>query len=193
MRTTYPDPDGWPGPRVPQHAAATFGHSSPYRLQASRALRLFVTTGTWAAGLCLIIGLLVLIASAAPGRLARANTASAHQHDSRQLPPGVPANLAAADGTGSVVAAFSGHGDATTRQFLLSSAGRWQIQWSYRCPASLPVGLLVVEDAGPGAAGASINESGAAGHGETWLNPDGRSHRLVVISTCSWTMKVTQT
>jgi hypothetical protein len=79
-----------------------------------------------------------------------------------------------------------------TRQFALSTKANWQIQWSYHCPAILPTGLLVVEDAVPGAAGTVVSASGTAGHGDTWLDPDGRSHRLVVISTCSWTMKVIQ-
>jgi hypothetical protein len=79
-----------------------------------------------------------------------------------------------------------------THRFAVSTKADWQIVWSYRCPARLPTGLLVVEDAVPGAVGAAISTSGTAGHGDTWLDPDGRSHRLVVISTCSWTMRVIQ-
>jgi hypothetical protein len=90
------------------------------------------------------------------------------------------------------IASFAGYGDMVTHRFALSTNADWQIAWSYRCSASAPAGLLVVEDATPGAVGAAISASGTAGHGDTWLDPDGRSHRLVVISTCSWTMKVTQ-
>jgi hypothetical protein len=90
------------------------------------------------------------------------------------------------------IASFAGHGDMVTRQFTLSTKAKWQILWSYHCPATLPTGLLVVEDAVPGAVGTVVIASGTAGHGDTLLDPDGRSHRLVVMSTCSWTMKVIQ-
>ena len=72
MRTTYHDSDGWPRPlRAPQHAAAPFGPSAPTRLQVQRALRLVATAGLWAAGLCLVIGAIVLVvAQARPDRLA---------------------------------------------------------------------------------------------------------------------------
>jgi hypothetical protein len=90
------------------------------------------------------------------------------------------------------IASFAGYGDVVTHRFAVSTNADWQIVWSYRCPASVPAGLLVVEDAAPGAVGAAISASGTAGRGDTWLDPDGRSHQLVVISTCSWTMKVIQ-
>jgi hypothetical protein len=201
MPTTFSDPDGWPRPRAPQHAAARLSLPWLPRLQASRVLRLFATAGIWAAGLCLVIGLLVLVASAAPGPAASLSAASSAQHDRDHgaTRPGrtgggsadSPGHRAPAAGSG-VLAVFAGRGDATTRQFLVSTAASWQIQWSYQCPASMSAGLMVVEDADPAADGASISESGAAGRGDTWLNPEGGTHHLVVISTCSWTMKVMQ-
>jgi hypothetical protein len=207
-----------------------------------------VVAGVWAAGLCLVIGLLVLVVSptnpAPVGHLAAASSqttadrakdraAAGHDGDRKAgrigadsagrgatsildgARPGGRAGSGHRSGTGGrghrssgkassgrrsrsrshpslQVASFTGYGDLTTRQFNLSGTADWQIAWSYSCPASLPVGLLIVEDAAPGAIGAAINESGAAGQGDTWFNPDGRSHRLVVISTCSWTMKVIQ-
>jgi hypothetical protein len=90
------------------------------------------------------------------------------------------------------LAAFTGYGDETTRKFRINQAARWQIQWAYTCPPSMRSGLLVVEDAAPNAVGASISEAGTAGRGATWLRSSARTHRLVVISTCSWTMKVWQ-
>jgi hypothetical protein len=229
MPTTYRDPDGWPRPqRLPQHAAAPFARSSPYRLQASRALRLLGLAGTWAAGLCLVIGAIALVASAAsPGKTAKVNDTSAlgpvrtvtlppghrappaGQQASRTGRPSRPghkgdrkgragrtghtvARVVRTDLQARVIAAFAGSGSQTTRQFRVDDRARWQIQWAYNCPATIATGLLVVEDAYPGAVSASISQSGAAGRGDTWLNPDGRTQRLVVISTCSWTMKVMQ-
>jgi hypothetical protein len=91
-----------------------------------------------------------------------------------------------------LIATFAGRGDKTTPQFSLSGRTTWQIEWSYSCPPGLPLGLLVVEDATTGSASASISQAGTAGNGNTLLSPDGRTHRLVVISSCSWTMKVKQ-
>jgi hypothetical protein len=232
MPTTYRDPDGWPRPqRLPQHAAAPFARSSPYRLQASKALRLAMLAGTWAAGLCLVIGSIALVASAAsPSKIAKVNAASASRPDregqqssghrsSGQRSSGQRSSVNGSSGNGSsghraaparrragppaarvvradlparLIAAFAGHGSQTTRQFRVDDQARWQIQWAYNCPSTTSQGLLVVEDAYLGAVNTSISQTGAAGRGDTWLNPDGQTQRLVVISTCSWTMKVMQ-
>jgi hypothetical protein len=87
---------------------------------------------------------------------------------------------------------IAGHGDRTTGQFRVETTSRWQILWSYSCPQSVKSGLLVVENARAGAIGASITENGLAGHGITWLGPGRQTHRLIVISTCSWKMRVMQ-
>jgi hypothetical protein len=208
MPMSYHDPDGWSVPprRAPQHAAAPFSVSSRLRQQAHRALRLFVTAGTWAAGLCLVIGLLVLVASAArPGRIGHLTAASsAHAAAWRRAQAnGARAARSSADRTAAgektaasgqarqLIAEFAGHGDQTTGRFTLDESARWQLQWSYSCPAKLAYGLLIVEDTGASAV-PSIDQSGLAGHGDTWLHSDGANHHLVVISTCSWTMKVEQ-
>jgi hypothetical protein len=193
MWTTYHDHDAEARPfRVAQHAAPTFGLSSPARAGAHRALRLFVTVGTWAAGLCLVIGSIVLVSSTSPRTLARiaqaGSRSSGHTgerlagHRSR-LPSPLPAGE---------IAAFAGRGDETTSQFALKSRAPWQIWWSYSCPAGVPVGQLIVEDAAPGAVGASIDQAGDAGHGETSLTAGPGTHHLVVISNCSWQLKVMQ-
>jgi hypothetical protein len=238
MRTTPLDPDGWPiGPHTPQHAAAQFRLGSPATAHAHRALRLFVSAGVWGAGLCLVIGLLVLVISAAsPGPVGRLSAASAdtathgtqardrgHDRKSGRLVastsgkhqahppasggrgarPGIardPRGGHDAHATGEpgrpaprrVVVSFAGHGGTTTREFSLRTGARWQIYWSYSCPPSLPAGLLVMQDALPGGIGAAISEAGTSGQGDTWLSPDGQNHRLIVISTCSWTLKVMQ-
>jgi hypothetical protein len=189
MRTTPHDPAEWPTPpRTAPHADARMYATSPLRLQAHRALRLFVTAGTWAAGLCLVIGALVLVASAAghAGRgatEAAARTASGHvdHQPGRQHGP---------RGGSHASAAFAGRGNETTRQFR-TAAARWQIQWAYRCPAGATNGMLVVAAAGSTTAGAGVDVTGASGHGSAWLGAGaGSSHRLIVISTCRWRVTV---
>jgi hypothetical protein len=188
MRSSFPDPDGWPRPlRAPQHAAAPLALSVHTRQQAHRALRLFVAGGTWAAGLCLVIGVIVLVVStASPSRLdPTAATSSARGKTVRGDGPAARSLR--------VIGAFAGYGDRSTRSFRIDDTRPWLLRWSYTCPARLHAGLLVVEVANPGAVGATVSRSGAGGGGVTSINPDGPSHHLVVISTCSWTLKVTQT
>ena len=193
MWTTYHDHDAEARPfRVAQHAAPTFGLSSPARAGAHRALRLFVTVGTWAAGLCLVIGSIVLVSSTSSSPLARmARAGSRSSVDTGERLAGhrsrLPSPLPAPE-----IAAFAGRGDETTSQFALKSRAAWQIWWSYSCPAGVPVGQLIVEDAAPGAVGASIDQTGDAGHGETSLVAGAGTHHLVVISNCSWQLKVMQ-
>lgn len=187
MRTSFPDSDGWPRPlRAPQHAAAPFALSTHTRQQVHRALRLFVAVGTWAAGLCLVIGVIVLVVStASPGKLDP--TAVTSRASTKAVRADAPAARSVR-----VIGAFAGYGDRTSRSFRIDDARPWQLQWSYTCPVKLHVGLLVVKVANPGAVGATISQSGAGGRGATSISPDGPIHHLVVISSCSWTMKVTQ-
>jgi hypothetical protein len=211
---------GFAGPFSP---AAARGLATPRELRARRALRLFGVVGVCAAGLLLVAGLLVLVASfGGPHRpLAAGSSLASDGHTTlgrngdrksgrpAQQPSAtvrsagyrnrggepVRAGAGGRDRTGlpaRPIASFAGYGDMVTHRFAVSTNADWQIAWSYSCSASLSAGLLVVEDAASGAVRAAISASGTAGHGDTWLDPDGSSHRLVVISTCSWTMKVLQ-
>jgi hypothetical protein len=197
--------------------------ATPAEIRVRRALRLFTAVGVGAAGLLLVTGFLVLVVSggsptrtaplAAESSLARGGHKATLGREGDLKPGGPPHSVAysrpsghrAGAGAGRSssglnrparpIASFAGRGDMITPHFAVNADADWQIAWSYRCPASVEVGLLVVEDAASGEVGApsaAISASGTSGHGDTWLDPDGASHRLVVISTCSWTMKVTQ-
>jgi hypothetical protein len=190
---TYHDSGGWRlSRRAPQHAAA-LRLASPLRSHVQRALRLFVTAGMWAAGLCLVIGLIVLVATAAAPGSGQSTLAAARQAPAVGRADTLTARPAS---TGHVTAervlgAFSGRGNVTTRQFSVKPHKRWELRWSYLCPAQ--AGQLIVEDAdGSSAGGASIDQSGISGTGATWLTSARTKHQLVVISTCSWTMKAVQ-
>jgi hypothetical protein len=215
----YHDPAGWQRPcRAAQHAAP-FRLSSSVRRQAHAALRLFVTAGTGAAGLCLIIGLVVLLThAAAPGararqlaaagrptapatRSQRAQVHRAGDADSRAASQALSPSLAATGKNGRapdrVIAEFAGRGNQVTRQFSVKTGARLELRWSYICPAGLPLDQLIVEDAGGtprghASLGESIDATATGGSGATWVVPSGDSHYLVVISTCSWHMKVVQ-
>jgi hypothetical protein len=222
FRVAPPGSAGPLGAAGPFSPAAAYGPATPTELRARRALRLFTAVGVCAAGLLLVVGFLVLAVSvggpkqreplvagsalASDGRHAKSGRDGDHRSGQPSVPlrsvgyrsrPGHPVHAGSGrrdrpSGPSQPIASFAGYGDMVTHRFAVSANADWQIAWSYRCPASVPAGLLVVEDAAPGAVGAAISASGTAGHGDTWLDPDGRSHRLVVISTCSWTMKVIQ-
>jgi hypothetical protein len=166
-------------PGAPRHAARIMIASPSLSQRARRALRLFATVGAWAAGLCLVIASIVLVAAA--GTPHRASISSA-------------ANTLRAPGAGrassGALAQFRGLGDASTRSFRIATARRWELLWTYTCRAG---GVFVVTAYGRGAlARPSVDQSGLGGSGVTWLNPDGRTHSLVVSTTCSWSIKVVQ-
>jgi hypothetical protein len=209
---------------APFRPDAAYGAVTPAEIRGRRALRLFTAVGVGAAGLLLVTGFLVLVVSggsptrtaplAADSSLAPSGQTATPGRDGDRKPGGraqPPRSVAYSRPSGHqvrggpggpgpsrsarTVVSFDGNGDMITRRFAVRANADWQIAWSYRCPASVQVGLLVVEDAASGEVGApsaAISASGTSGHGDTWLDPDGVSHRLVVISTCSWTMKVMQ-
>lgn len=195
----YPDPGAWRlQSRDPRHAAS-LALPSPLRRHAHQALRLFVTAGIWAAGLCLVIGSIMFVATIAAPDHAEDLSAVTHsgpaQANAVRLPGHAGLSAAGPARTGFLtpeIAQFSGHGDRFTPRFWVSAGVPWKLLWAYRC-ATGPHGQFIVADAGGATAlGASISESGTAGHGITRFGPDGRSHYLVVLSGCSWTMKVVQ-
>jgi len=172
---SYRDPDGWLLPRRAPRHAAPLGFSVALQRHAHRALRLFPVAGMWGAGLCLVIGGIVLAVSAAsPGHAAPTQlAATAHrasaaalfpdqhgstatagsQPESGQIPTaggGTSAAGGAPTGAASayrLVVSFAGRGNLTTPHFKVSAGRTWELQWSYSCRAGQPEGRLVVADA----------------------------------------------
>jgi hypothetical protein len=197
---TYQAPRGWrTQPRGAQHAAP-FGSNTPLVVHAHRALRLFVTAGAWAAGLCLVIALVALVAetagpasathvTAAAGSAqlsARAAKARAGQHGRH----GGSAGQAGGSHRAPVLGAFSGRGNRTTGPFAVPAPGRWNLRWSYQCPPRTPRGQLIIREGGSGD-GLSVDATGPAGHGSTSSYSATARHYLVVITGCSWNVRVT--
>jgi hypothetical protein len=187
---TYQTPDGWQlPPRCPQHAAP-FGSSGPLHLHAHRALRLFVTAGAWAAGLCLIIGSIALVAGTAgpadtnvrAAAAARSGQLPGHGHQRRRRP--------AADRAGHLLRTFTGTGGRTTSQFSVAAHSRWELQWLYRCPSRTPGGHLIIREGNAAGNGVSLDEAGTSGHGSTWTYSSASDHFFVVTTNCTWTARV---
>jgi hypothetical protein len=156
------------------------------RLHAHRALRLAGVAGAWAAGLCLVIGSVALVAETAqPTSATHVSTAAGVRH----LGNGKLAGHAAR--TGPLTRTFRGTGSQTTGQFTEAARRRWNLRWSYACPAGPAGGRLLIREGGAGSTGVSASASGPAGGGSTWIYSRAAAHYLVVITNCAWTIKVT--
>jgi hypothetical protein len=176
----------WQFPGHGSHRAPPFTNSTPLRIHAHRALRLLTAAGAWAAGLCLVIGSITLVAEAAEPASATHVTAAAGVH---QVPAGT---LAGHGGQGATVTrTFRGTGNRTTSQFTLAPHRRWDLRWSFTCPGRTPSGHLLIREGDAGKAGDSVSASGMAGGGSTWTYSQAAAHYLVVITNCSWTIQVT--
>ena len=195
--------------RPPQHAAPVSflrRRDSPGQLGVlgrlgrvtGQMLRLFITFVAWAAGLSLVIGSIVLVATvtaprhaAPPIKLAPLdNTLRPVHFGAWQL-----SGDAARQPGYQVLAAFSGRGTRTTAHFNVQARLRWQLRWPYRCAAGADAGhfKLLRADTGPGQAPiTTIEDFATSGNGLVWLRPTGARHYLVVESACSWHIKVVQ-
>ena len=180
---SYPAPDGWQLPVHGSHHAAPLRHATPGRRQAHRALRLLAVTGGWAAGLCLVIGSVTLVAETAQPATATHVSTAAGVHDLGNRKPAAHA--------GPLTRVFRGTGSQTTSQFTVAPGHRWNLRWSYACPGRAPSGHLLIRDGEAGNAGASVSAAGGAGGGSTWIYAEAAAHDLVVITNCSWTIRVT--
>jgi hypothetical protein len=182
---SYQAPDPWQLPvRAPHHAAPLRG-GRPLRLHAGRTLRLMAAAGAWAAGLCLVVGSVALVAGAAPAASTHvAAAAGVRSLRSARGPGGRTASVAA----GRVEQTFQGAGDQVTGQFTVAPRSRLELRWSYACSRPGPAGHLLIRESGSD--GVTVAASGAAGQGSTWSYTRAAAHYLVVIANCGWTIRV---
>jgi hypothetical protein len=87
-----------------------------------------------------------------------------------------------------VLRRFFGTGDQVTGSFTTAAHSRWELSWSYHCPARGLPGQLIIE---AGGGGLSVTAAGPAGHGSTWTYSAARRHFLVVTANCAWSVRVT--
>jgi hypothetical protein len=216
---TYRDSDALCLPaRPPQHAAPVSllrrrsadrpGLFASLRRLTRQTLQLFVTVIAWAAGLGLVIGSIVLVASVtAPRQGSSAFNAQPDANSAVQRPAngGVQNTANSHPGAGvrrgyRVVAAFSGHGSGTTAHFTVKARQRWQLRWTYRCTARADAAQADAEfmllranmAADEDTINTAADEFAASGHGSVWLTPGSHQHYLMVISACSWHIQVVQ-
>jgi hypothetical protein len=157
-----------------------------------QVLQFFITALAWATGLGLVIGSIVLIATAtAPEHAVPPNSGLGRgdQNSLPQLAPHTPVDYR-------VLAAFSGHGDRKTREFSVKASLQWQLRWTYRCAPKADAAqfTLLRADLGPGqpTIRRTTEDFARRGRGSEWLRATGHRHYLKVISACSWRVKVVQ-
>jgi len=196
---TYRDSDGWYLPsRIPQHAAP-FGFARPLRHRAHLAIRLFVTAGIWAAGLCLVIGLVVFVSNATAAD--KAKNAGANRNASQlgvpqgpRTDPTTPFPQAQPGRPHPLPYKFTGHGTTTSARFAVPVGHRLMIRWSYRCQTGTTTSQFTFEDvlltSGKTTPGPAVDGSGLSGQGTIALPRGARTHYLMISSTCSWKIKV---
>src|ERR1700722_9446130 len=174
----YQTPDPWRlERRGPQHAAP-FDTSAPLRRHGGRALRLIVTAGAWGAGVCLVIGLVAMVAQAAvPHHPARPSTDA-------DAGGGAAKNAAYVQ----YIKRISGTGLGGT-SFSMAAHSRWELTWSYHCHAAGSRGHLVISEP-DNRTGARVSAVGQVGHGTVWTYSDYRDHLLVIASDCTWNVLV---
>jgi len=179
-RMIYQTSDRWRlERRGPQHAAP-FDSSAPLRRHGGRALRLIMTVGAWGAGLCLVIGLVAMVAQGAvPSRPA---------HSDANV-DGLGPHIQGAAFAGYIKRFTSGKGLTQPALFTVAAHSRWALRWSYRCAAGTRGYLTVSEPAI--SSGVSIRAAGAAGHGLTWAFSGASTHVLLIHGNCPWTITVT--
>jgi hypothetical protein len=189
---SYPAPGGWQSPVHGSHHAAPPGHATPMRRHAHRALRLAGVAGAWAAGLCLVIGSVTLVAETTEPTSATHVSTAAGMSSAAGMSHLANKKLGPhAARSGPLTRTFRGTGNQTTRMFTVAPHHRWNLRWSYACPGRPPAGHLLIREGDAGSVGVSVSASGAAGAGSTWTYSQAAAHYLVVITNCAWMIRVT--
>jgi transposase len=170
--------------RGPQHAVPP-DSSDPLRRHGGRALRLIVTAGAWGAGLCLVIGLVAMVAQAAPSRPARAAERGVADRSTDSRVTDTITSNTAYDG---YIRRFSDTGLAF-RSFVVAGHSRWQLRWSYRCNTGTRGYLTISEPTI--SSGVRVQSTGTGGRGITWAFSDAATHFLLIHGSCPWTVTVT--
>jgi hypothetical protein len=177
-----------------------------------RALRLIMTVGGVAAGLCLVVGLVTLVvATGGTSTPHAAGTQSAGGHRSgamvgpkprqSQQPTSAPSagahhhNAWLSRGSrhltpGPIIASFDNHGTAETPLFTIAEPGTWRLTWSYHCRAEQSADFVLGETRSSTRLAITINRKGTSEHGSYWVMNDAGQHSMVVVSGCSWRLQV---
>ena len=90
---------------------------------------------------------------------------------------------------GKTIARYRGTGPARRNKFQVRKPGDWGISWNFSCPPhagsfTIRAGNRMVTNS------IEVSASGPEGHGMTWETRDPGAHSLMVITSCSWAVRV---
>jgi hypothetical protein len=164
-------------PRAPLHDALPSYQSTQPREHARRLLRLFVATGCYVAGLCLVIALVGLVAAI-----------RAHEHSSG---PAADTRYQHSDQAGRPLLTTVLTGRAgDSKDFWTRESGPWRLRWSYNCGPDTTGYLMVSQTGRRPVARTRLRRHGRVGHGVTrWYPATGAQH-FEVSSDCTWRIRV---
>lgn len=164
------------------------------RQNLPRGLRLALATGALLAGFGLVIGMVALALAAGgapvPGAPVPGASAASHPRTSSAAhasPTPSPLHFQ----PGAILTSLHGTGTQSSRAFHVPSPGTWGLAWSYYgCPDNDP-GVFTVGETRT-TADHSLRITGSAGsdHGTTWFRDDPGWHSVVIVSRCSWRLKI---
>jgi hypothetical protein len=151
-----------------------------------RLVRLLLTAGGAAAGMCLVVGLVTLmVALGAPHHQAprAAGQFGGHSGESRANGGGAGRKV------GRTVAAVSGHGGRLGREIPVHEQTVWGLAWSFHCPPGRS-GEFTVRDSDHAAGNrVDFTASGAHRAGLWWVRA--RTFRVLhIVSGCPWHARV---
>jgi hypothetical protein len=172
----YETPGRWRLDRRGAQHAAGFDSSAPLRRHGGRALRLIVTAGAWGAGLCLVVGMVTMVAQASVPK---------HSRPSDSDSAGGSANSAAYV---QYIKRINGTGLGAS-PFAIAANSRWELTWSYHCQDAGRRGHLVISEP-YSRTGVRVSAAGTGGHGTVWTYSERSDHMLVISGNCPWTVTV---
>lgn len=144
--------------------------------------------GTVAAGLCLVLGFVALIAT--QDRENGAGSRVAESTASHDQPNGNVFGQADGLVAGHTIRLIRGDGTGRNATFSISRKGVWGLAWSFSCPARQHGTFVLNEDNTDSDYDQQVDSSGPSGHGLIWSSGDSGDHYVTVDSGCSWSVRI---
>jgi hypothetical protein len=173
-------------------------------------LKLVMTAGAVAAGLCLVIGMVTLVvALGGPSHGRTAGSGRGPASATGRSRPGMRSKGSQRTGgrrgkpatgrarisprsfpLGRTLRHYSGSGTGEPGLFQVPAPGVWGLIWQYRCPSGEPADFVLGETRSSSRMAITVQRSARSGHGAYWVTGDTGPHSLVIASRCAWQLRV---
>ena len=210
----------WQSPSRSRHGGPL--PSRPGRPGLHRTLRLIMTVAAAAAGLCLVVGLVAMVAGAGAGAKQATDAGSAHStgpsisarsgpHGPGATTPATPTPTPTPDPSrsdqtgpqrgghppttsqfvkGRTIDFYQGSGSGERGMFDIAAPGNWGLAWQFDCPQGRPGDFVLGQIGGPLLSSVNVKVTGSSSHGLLWITKENGWHSVVVVSECSWIVRV---